>query len=160
MKVKLAAITYDSIVDGPGIRTVIWFQGCHHKCPGCHNPQTHDFNGGYEEDVDNIIEICNTQLLQDGVTISGGDPFYQPEALEYLISNINTNIWVYTGFNYEYLLNKYKNILQYIDVLVDGPYIESLRDLTLLFRGSSNQRLIDIKKSINNNIVLYSEKKA
>lgn len=151
--------TIDSIVDGPGLRTVIWFQGCKHNCKGCHNPQTHSFDDGLIVPIDEVARFCLEQELQSGVTISGGDPFYQPEALDKLTSKLkeaNTNIWVYTGFTYEEILRKYPHILQNIDVLVDGPYIESQRDLSLRFKGSANQHIVDVQKSLqNNSIVLW-----
>lgn len=152
MNIKLAANpTVDSIVDGPGLRTVIWFQGCAHNCKNCHNPQTHDFSQGFYKSADEIVDFYLAQGLQTGITLSGGDPFYQVEGLYELVQklkNNNINIWCYTGFVYEDLLQKYKNILQYIDVLVDGLYIDSLRDLSLKFRGSSNQRLINVQQSL------------
>ena len=162
MYVRLASgPTTDSIVDGPGLRTVIWFQGCEHNCKNCHNPQTHSFSDGELVDVKEIVDFCINQELQSGVTISGGDPFYQPEQLLYLVKALkeyDINIWIYTGFKYEELLDKYKDILKYIDVLVDGLYVDEKRDLSLSFRGSSNQRLIDVQESIKNNDIVTIER--
>lgn len=147
----------DSIVDGEGIRTVIWFQGCSHNCYNCHNPQTHSFQNNILMSADNIVNFYLKQKLQSGITLSGGDPFFQAEELLSLLKKLkehNINIWVYTGFTYEYLLQEYKEHLQYIDVLVDGLYIDKLRDISLVFRGSSNQRLIQASKSIKQNKII------
>lgn len=149
----------DSIVDGEGIRTVIWFQGCNHNCYNCHNPQTHSFQNNILMSADNIVNFYLKQKLQSGITLSGGDPFFQAEELLSLLKKLkehDINIWVYTGFTYEYLLKEYKEYLQYIDILVDGLYIDKLRDISLLFRGSSNQRLIQASKSIKyNKLILW-----
>jgi len=151
----------DSIVDGIGLRTVIWFQGCKHNCYKCHNPQTHSFDLKLEMSVDEIVNFYLKQELQDGVTLSGGDPFYQDsnELLELLqkLKQHNVNIWCYTGFTYEYLLEHFNQHLHYIDVLVDGLYINDLRDLSLYFRGSSNQRIIDVNKSLLFNRIIELE---
>lgn len=147
----------DSIVDGEGIRTVIWFQGCNHNCYNCHNPQTHSFQNNILMSADNIVNFYLKQKLQSGITLSGGDPFFQAEELLSLLKKLkehDINIWVYTGFTYEYLLKEYKEHLQYIDVLVDGLYIDKLRDISLAFRGSSNQRLIQASKSIKQNKII------
>jgi anaerobic ribonucleoside-triphosphate reductase activating protein len=158
MKIRLASeIISDSIVDGNGLRTVVWFQGCAHNCINCHNPSSHDFNGGFEKDIDNlIIEILDIDM-QTGVTLSGGDPFYQPEACLYLIKKLkekNINIWCYTGFLYEDLIKSHKEILENIDVLIDGPFIDKLKSYEALFRGSTNQRVIDVQKSLKSNEVI------
>lgn len=157
-----APITLDSIVDGPGFRSVLWFQGCSHKCAGCINPQTHDINNGINVNIDNIINDILQVKLQSGVTLSGGDPLYQIEACIQIVKKLkehNINIWCYTGFEYEYLITKqiYKDCLQYIDVLVDGPFIEVLQDYNLQFKGSSNQRIIDIQKSLQENKIILWE---
>lgn len=134
-------------VDGPGLRTSIYFAGCDHRCPGCHNPSTWDFNAGRDMTVDEIIDrIVDNDF---NVTFSGGDPLYQLEALTKLahrIKSVGKTIWCYTGFIYEDLLadEKYTELLSLIDVLVDGPYIQALRDPDLPFRGSSNQRLLHL----------------
>ena len=150
----------DSIVDGIGLRTVIWFQGCKHNCPECHNPLTHSFNTVLELDVETIIQFVLKQELQAGVTISGGDPFYQPEALLELLKQLkqhSINIWVYTGFTYEYLLNTYLQHLQHIDILVDGLFLIAEKDLSLRFKGSRNQRVIDVQESLKNNNIVLSQ---
>ena len=144
--IRIASLVDDSIVDGPGIRFTVFMQGCPHKCVGCHNPETHDFNGGYLESIDNIISKIKSNPLCFGVTISGGEPFAQKKELLELvkaIKNINKNIVIYTGYIYEELLKKnddtINEILNSIDYLVDGPFVLSKRDLTLTFRGSQNQ---------------------
>ena len=148
MNIRLAAQpTIDSIVDGLGLRTVFWFQGCLHHCKNCHNPSTWDMNNGFITTTDELVNFYLNQDLQSGVTISGGDPFYQPDVLLDLLKklkNYDVNIWVYTGFKYEDIN---KEFLKYIDVLVDDVYIDELRTLNLPFRGSSNQRVIDVKNS-------------
>lgn len=156
---KLAGIVTDSIVDGPGVRLTVFFQGCPHGCPGCHNPQTHDFNGGMNADTDEILEILRQSKLMTGLTISGGEPFAQRTALMELARGakaLGKDVWVYTGYTWDTL--PFFASLNYIDVLVDGPYIERERSLSLLFRGSRNQRLIDVQKSLmSGNVVLWEE---
>ena len=156
--IRLAAdLQSDSIVDGPGLRAVLWTQGCGHHCKGCQNPQTWDFEGGGLIPIDVVKDAIDELEGQTGFTFSGGDPMYQPEACveiaEY-VRNKGLNIWVYTGFTYEQVLKMaekkpiYKKFLELTDVLVDGKFINGKKDLNLLFRGSSNQRLIDVKKSL------------
>lgn len=169
MKIRLAGpILKDSIVDGPGIRAVIWTQGCKHACPGCHNPETHSFTGGTLYDVEDIKHKIDELIDQDGVTFSGGDPMYQIEAcleLAKYIKTKNLNIWCYTGFTFENILEKakenkdYLDFLEQIDVLVDGPFILSKRSLSTLYRGSTNQRLIDVPKSLKANKTITIEEK-
>lgn len=162
MKIKLAGpISTDSIVDGPGLRTVVWCQGCSWHCPGCHNKETQDPSGGEYKDVQELLsEILNVDM-QSGVTLSGGDPLFQPDACIELAKGLkkyNKNIWCYTGFLYEDILKdeKRRELLQYIDVLVDGPFVENLKTYNNKFRGSSNQRLIDVQKSLLlNEIILF-----
>ena len=138
-------------VDGPGLRTSIYFAGCDHRCPGCHNPSTWDFRAGSEMTVDQLMRrIIDNDF---NVTFSGGDPLYQLQPLTALARAVKAagkTIWCYTGFIYEDLLTdkKYSELLSLIDVLVDGPFIMSLRDPDLPFRGSSNQRLIDLNTGI------------
>ena len=158
MKIRLAAdLQTDSIVDGLGIRTVIWTQGCSHNCPNCHNPGTHDFNGGELVDIEDVIEVIENLNGQDGVTFSGGDPMFQPKQCALLakkIHELGMNVWAYTGFTFEELLEKgSKDILEFlreIDVLIDGKFEPSKKSLDLQFRGSSNQRIIDVPKSLEN----------
>ena len=164
MKIRLAAdLQTDSIVDGVGIRTVIWTQGCSHNCPNCHNPGTHDFNGGDLVELDDVIEEIENLSGQDGITFSGGDPMFQPRqccVLAKKVHELGMNVWTYTGFTYEELINKgSKDILDFlsnIDVLLDGKFDPKLKSLDCPFRGSTNQRLIDVPKSLENHeVVLY-----
>lgn len=169
MKIRLATpvIQEDSIVDGEGIRAVIWTQGCAHKCPGCHNPQTHSFDDGFELDIEEVKEEIDELVGQDGVTFSGGDPFYQVEACLELAKYIKTkklNIWCYTGFTYESLISlsknnpKIKEFIKTIDVLIDGPFLLEQKSLDCTFRGSKNQRIIDTKESLKQKKVCLVEK--
>ncbi|MDQ0360974.1 anaerobic ribonucleoside-triphosphate reductase activating protein [Breznakia pachnodae] len=162
MNLRVASdLTFDSIVDGPGLRAVLWTQGCVHGCKGCHNPETWDVNGGKIVDTNDIIESIKASKLQSGLTISGGDPFLQPEPILEIvkeISKIPLSIWIYTGYTYEQLLKdpKKADILNYVDVLVDGKFEEDKKSYKLLFCGSSNQRLIDVKKTKEaNEIILW-----
>ncbi len=158
MKIRLAAdLETDSIVDGEGLRCVVWFQGCKHNCKGCHNPETHDMRGGFEIDIEELLDKIKSAKNQTGITLSGGDPMYQPhQALEILkfSKGIELNTWVYTGFTFEEVLRKsetnpvYLELLKYTDVLVDGMFIEHLKSMNTPYRGSSNQRIIDVKKSL------------
>ena len=168
--IRLAAdLQTDSIVDGPGLRAVIWTQGCSHHCKGCQNPQTWDFDGGADVPLDMVKEAIDELEYHTGITFSGGDPMYQVEACNELADYIikkGLNIWVYTGFTYEEIIKMskvkkvYKDFLEKIDVLVDGKFILEERDLSLLFRGSRNQRLIDVKKTLKEDkIVLFDEEK-
>ncbi len=162
MVVRLAAdIQPDSILDGSGIRTVIWFQGCLHNCKGCQNPETHDMNGGMVVDIDEIKMKLKNLKYQSGITLSGGDPFFQPEAaleIARFAKSIGLNVWAYTGFTYEALLSDKSrlDLLKYVDVLVDGKFMIDKKSLNCKFRGSTNQRLIDVKKSMEaGGVVLY-----
>ena len=163
MVVRLAAdIQPDSILDGSGIRTVIWFQGCLHNCEGCQNPETHDMNGGMVVDIDEIKMKLKNLKYQSGITLSGGDPFFQPEAaleIAKFAKSIGLNVWAYTGFTFETLFNgdkKRRDLLEYVDVLVDGKFMLDKKSLNCKFRGSTNQRLIDVKKSLESgSVILY-----
>ena len=166
--IRLAAdLQSDSIVDDPGLRTVIWTQGCSHHCKDCQNPQTWDFEGGGLVPIDAVLNAIDELEYQTGITFSGGDPMYQPAACNKIAKycrELGYNIWVYTGFTFEELIRLsktkpiYKEFLSNIDVLVDGPFKVEERDLSLLFRGSRNQRLIDIPKTLEaGKIVLLDE---
>lgn len=168
MKIRLAhELQTDSIVDGEGIRTVIWTQGCPHHCNGCHNPRTFNYKGGFEADTDDIIkEISNVQL-QDGVTFSGGDPMVQAEACAKIAKaakELGLSIWTYTGYTFEELQEKAKEnpgimeFLQYIDVLIDGRFILEEKSMDIYYRGSKNQRIIDVPKTLKRNRVILKEK--
>jgi len=171
MKIRLASdkIQRDSIVDGEGIRSVIWTQGCLHNCPGCHNPETHSFLSGYEIEIEDLLKKIDSLEAQDGITFSGGDPMAQPEACSLIAAYCKErglNIWCYTGYTFEKLLemsndNSYiMNFLKNIDVLVDGRFILSEKSLNLKFKGSKNQRIIDVPKSLKENKVCLVEKYA
>ena len=159
MKLRIASpVICDSIVDGPGLRMVIWTQGCKHNCKGCHNPQTHSLTKGYEVDTKEVIYKMASLKLQQGITLSGGEPFLQPAPLAEIAKqakNMNLDVWSYTGFKFEELIDRrnplyFENLelLKYVDVLVDGKFELDKRDISLLFRGSANQRIIDVKKSL------------
>lgn len=155
MKVNLAGVKKDSVVDGPGIRYVIFAQGCKHNCRGCHNPSTHSFNINNEMDVDDLIEEIKSLKYIDGVTFSGGDPFYQPKEFAYIAKRLkenNIHIISYSGFTFEslYKNKETKELLENIDVLIDGPFIDNKKSLKLAFRGSENQRVVSVKESIKN----------
>lgn len=162
---RISGIVKDSIVDGPGLRLVIFFQGCKHNCKGCHNPDTHDPQGGYEESIIKVLDMIKEDPLIEGITLSGGDPLEQPVSCYNLCRRIkefnpDLSIWLYTGYTYEYIQGSYNEdwdkLLQCIDVLVDGPFVELLKSYDLHFRGSSNQRLIDVKASKDKeHVVLY-----
>lgn len=155
MDIRIAGTVNDSIVDGPGYRYTIFTQGCPHHCPGCHNPETHPFEGGKTVDTQVIIDQFRENPLLDGITLSGGDPFCQPEAGLVLARAARENrltVWAYTGYTWEALVKENDSarmaLLQAIDVLVDGPFILAQRSLELKFCGSRNQRLIDVPKSL------------
>lgn len=151
---QILNIVEDTMVDGPGFRTSIYCAGCRHQCPGCHNPQSWDFSGGYTVSTEEVMRVIEADPYTRGVTFSGGDPMYQPEGFAELARAIRQrtpqkDIWCYTGFTFEHLINPHQlELLEEIDVLVDGPFIQRLRNPDLLFRGSSNQRLIDVQASL------------
>ena len=154
MKLRIAGFVDDSVVDGDGCRFTIFVQGCPHRCPHCHNPETHDFDGGFEVDTNDIWKKINGNPLLSGITLSGGEPFCQPEPLTELARkahNAGLNVWIYSGNTLEQLESKnnaeINALLNESDVLVDGPYIHEERDLTLRFRGSRNQRVIDLNRT-------------
>lgn len=145
-------IVVDTTVDGPGWRTSIYCAGCRHACPGCHNPETWDFEAGRAATIDEIID--ELRPTEGNITFSGGDPMYQAEAFTELARRIreelHRTIWCFTGFRYEQVManEQMSKLLPYLEVLVDGPFIEAKKDDTLMFRGSSNQRLVDVQKSL------------
>ncbi len=154
MKIRLSGpLEHDNIVNGYGLRAVLWTQGCPNHCPGCQNPETWDFNGGVLVDIDEVKAKLREFRGQAGITFCGGEPFVQPEAcLE--ISNwcrkeLGWNVWSFSGFTYEYIMTKMdepaKAFLRSLDALIDGPFILAERDLTLKFRGSRNQRLLHLE---------------
>lgn len=161
--IRVLDIVEDTMVDGPGLRTSIYCAGCRHQCPGCHNPQSWNFDAGRDMSTDEIMEIILADPFAD-VTFSGGDPMYQAEGFAELAAAIKSKakktIWCYTGFCFEQIMNNRHllPLLQLIDVVVDGSYEEKLRDTDLLFRGSSNQRIIDVRRSLaEKKVVEWSE---
>ena len=163
MKLRLFGCVNDSIVDGPGLRYSIFVQGCYHKFLGGHNPESHDVNGGYLKDIEEILKEIDENPLLDGVTLSGGEPMLQVEALIELSKEIkkrNLNIVLYSGYTYEQIINDVnkKRLLELCDMLVDGKFELEKRSLSLLYRGSSNQRLINVQESLKQNrIIEYDE---
>ena len=150
--IRVLRIIEDTMVDGPGFRTAIYCAGCRHQCVGCHNPQSWAFDGGRDMTVEQLMQVIVADPFAN-VTFTGGDPMYQAAAFAELARAIhrdtNKDIWCYTGFTYESLIQpEQRELLSQLDVLVDGPYVQRLRDPDLLFRGSSNQRLIDVQASL------------
>lgn len=154
---KIAGTVQDSIVDGPGFRFTLFTQGCPHKCPGCHNPQTHDFNGGEDVSTEEIIKKLLSNPLTDGITFSGGEPFEQASDCAVIAAAAREhglNVWCYSGYTFEELLEKARvdsgvmELLKLTDVLVDGKFILEEKSYNVPWRGSRNQRLIDVKKSL------------
>lgn len=151
--ISVLSIIEDTMVDGPGFRTAIYCAGCRHQCEGCHNPQSWDFEGGHAMTTEDIMRVIEADPYAN-VTFSGGDPMYQPEGFAELARAIRERtkktIWCYTGFTFEALLTnpRQRALLEQIDVLVDGPFVKSKRDESLIFRGSSNQRLVDVPASL------------
>jgi len=164
-RLRIAGIEPESFVDGPGIRMTIFTQGCNHHCPGCQNPQTHDFNGGHFIDIDEIVSMIDENPLLDGVTFSGGDPMDQAEALiplARIIKERGLNLVIFTGYTYERLMELsagrpgFFELLSFADILIDGPFIMAKKSLEIKFRGSSNQRIIDVQKSlVEGHVVLH-----
>ena len=161
---NISGIISESIVDGPGIRYVIFVQGCPHQCPGCHNPQTHEFSGGTHVRIEDILaEIEKTPFIR-GVTFSGGEPFCQAQGLYELAVDLKKrgkHLMIYTGYTWEELMTLtdpyVKALLSQCDLLVDGRYEEEQRDILLRFRGSSNQRILDVPKSLASGKPVCSE---
>ena len=154
--IRLAGIVRESIVDGPGIRFTVFCQGCPHACEGCHNPETHDFAGGNDISIERLLEEIDKDKLLAGVTFSGGEPFCQAEAFACLgreVKERGLNITVFSGYTLEELQDMavqradVRELLELTDILIDGPFINELRDLTLQFRGSGNQRVIDMNET-------------
>ena len=161
---RIIKIDKNNQVNGDGLRCVIWFAGCGHKCPGCHNPETWPFDCGHEitmQDMDTIYDQLERDEIS-GITLSGGDPIYQQKELVPFLKQVKTNfpnktIWCYTGFLYEEICNS--PVIEYIDVLIDGPYVAALNPgpCKVLWRGSTNQRIIDVQKSLEeDSIILYA----
>lgn len=156
-KIRLSGIAYESLVNGPGIRRVLFSQGCSHNCKECFNPETHPFTGGELLNIDEIIKAIKDNPILTGVTFSGGDPLDQADKFAYIAKNINEcglNIWMYTGYTFEYIIENKDNrkgwndLLKYVDVIVDGEFECDNTNHLLKFRGSANQRIINVKESI------------
>ncbi len=155
-KLTVSGIVDESAVDGPGLRYTVFTQGCPHACPGCHNPQTHPFDGGTQVDTDDLLRDMMANPMLGGVTFSGGEPFCQPEPLAMLAQAVHErtklSVITYSGYTWEELVSNpnpaVRALLEQTDILIDGRYIEQQRDLTLRFRGSKNQRVLDVHKSL------------
>lgn len=154
MELTIAGVVKESIVDGPGIRYTVFTQGCPHHCPGCHNPQTWAFEGGQPTTAQALFEDFQKDPILKGITFSGGEPFCQPEPLTELaklVHGAGKDVTIFTGDTYEQLLEKQDPavdaLLAQCDLLIDGPFVMAQRNLELRFRGSENQRLIDMKKT-------------
>lgn len=154
MEIRIYGIVDESIVDGPGFRMGVFVQGCPHHCPGCHNPGSHAFDAGTVMDTGDIVKRAVENPLLDGITLSGGEPFCQPVPCTEIAKAARAhglNVWSYTGYTFEQLLDgteEQKALLEQLDVLVDGRFILEQRTLELRFRGSSNQRIIDVPQSL------------
>lgn len=151
---NVLAIMRGTTVDGPGFRTSIYLAGCNHRCPGCHNPSSWDPEGGDRMTIDEILSVVEEEGFN--VTLSGGDPLFSPDKTESLVRKLVDNgrkVWIYTGYIWESILNRaeLRKAVELAEVVVDGPFIEKFKDPDLLFRGSSNQRLIDVMKSLSSN---------
>lgn len=160
-RIRLAApLQTDSVVDGPGLRMVVWTQGCPHRCLGCHNPSSHAYDGGEFVEVDALCHQISIYNYHDGITFSGGEPFEQVQACLKLANHaksLGLNVWCYTGYTWEFLINKEDELIQSflkcIDVLVDGKYEQEYRGLNIKYRGSSNQRCIDVQTSLTTGVI-------
>lgn len=157
MKLRVAGMVNDSVVDGPGWRFTVFVQGCPHRCPGCHNPHTHDFSGGEEIETADVLQKAEANPLLDGVTFSGGEPFCQAAPLAELgraLKEKGYDIITYTGFTFEELFARAQNdeatraLLSVTDLLIDGPFLQEQKRYELPFRGSENQRILDCPKSM------------
>ena len=163
LTIRIADVVQDSIVDGRGIRMTIFTQGCPHHCVGCHNAHTHDPHGGREVTVAEIIEQMRSNPLLDGITFSGGEPLEQIEAVKHIAHEahrLRLTVWCYTGWTWEQIMQdpRKRGVLAYIDVVVDGRFVQEERSLELKWRGSKNQRVIDVAESLfKNDVVLLEE---
>ena len=167
MNIRIAGLTNDSIVDGQGIRYTIFTQGCPHHCPGCHNQTALPIDGGKDAAVEEILAKIKQNPLLDGITLSGGEPFLQADPCTVLAMEahaLGLTVWTYTGFTYEVLLAgiadnpEWGSLLNETDVLVDGPFMQNEKSLELAFRGSKNQRLIDMKKTRDSGEIVLWER--
>lgn len=165
MQLKIAGLHKNSVVDGPGLRTVVFVQGCPHNCCGCHNPETHDQDGGSRVEINELAEQILAEKGLSGATFSGGEPFMQSKALSVLAAILKErgiNLVVYSGYTFEQLTEMAKGdpavaeLLAAADLLIDGPYVQEERDLSVLYRGSRNQRIIDVPQSLQSGTVILS----
>ncbi len=163
---RIAGVVRESVVDGNGIRFVIFTQGCPHNCVGCHNPESHDAKGGYDCEIEKIMVEIKKNPLLSGVTFSGGEPLLQIPVLSELAKKVraeNLGLIIYTGYRFEELLKRAESeddlmeLLAHTDVLIDGKFELENKDLTLKFRGSSNQRCIDVQESLRQNSIVLHE---
>ena len=155
---KIAGIINNSLQDGAGVRSVIFTQGCSLRCPGCHNKHTWDFNDGIEMTDEEIIYYLQKNNIAKKVTISGGNPLEQGSRLLSLLEKLKLlgyNVWVYSGFKFDYIKKAYPNHLKYIDVIVDGPFVADLKDEGLQYMGSSNQRIIYLNKGVPYKVISH-----
>lgn len=155
-QLRISGMVDESIVDGPGIRMTIFAQGCKHNCAGCHNPQTHSFEGGELIYIEKILKSIKANILLDGITLSGGEPFEQAAAFALLaaeVKKLGLNVVTYTGYTYEQLIDfqeakeGVRALLDNTDLLIDGPFVLEQKNMLLKFRGSDNQRIIDMNKT-------------
>ena len=164
MMMRMYGLKQNSYVDGPGIRMAIFFQGCLHHCNGCHNHNSWPLFGGVKMDTDELVEKMAKDPLLDGITLSGGEPFLQPNAavtLAEAAKKAGLSVWCYTGYTFEEIMqwrDKRKKLMGLIDVLVDGPFLIEQKSFDTIWRGSKNQRLIDVKKSLEKGEVVLYEK--
>ena len=156
MEIRISGLIEESIVDGKGIRYVVFTQGCPHHCKGCHNPETHDPKGGRIETTENIFQAFSEDPILKGITFSGGEPFMQPVPLTQLakqVHDIGKDVTCYTGYTFEELWEEQDpdriELLRNCDILIDGRFVEEKKNLELLFRGSENQRILDVRKSLS-----------
>lgn len=165
MKLRIFGLANDSIVDGPGLRYAIFVQGCTHHCEGCHNPASHDINGGTEYDTEELIKKIAENPLLDGVTFSGGEPFLQAKPLAEIakkVHELGMNVVTYTGYTMDQLLdgsdaeNGWKELLYETDILIDGPFVLAERSIALTYKGSKNQRIIDVPASLKAHKIIKS----
>lgn len=166
MFIRLAGLIRESIVDGPGIRFVVFSQGCPHACVGCHNPESHSLDGGYETSIEHILDLIKSNPMITGVTFSGGEPFLQAQAFAELakrLHKLSLDIITYTGYTFERLYDSlqdnpsWRDLLLQTDTLIDGPFILKQKSLLLPFRGSNNQRIIDSRKSVEAGFVIEKD---
>lgn len=160
MRLRVAGIVEESFVDGPGIRFTVFVQGCPHRCPGCHNPQTHAYEGGFWVEVGSLLARMEENPLLDGLSLSGGEPFEQAEPLAELAEGVQArgyDVMTWSGYTFEFLLAHrderpgWRRLLDASDVLVDGPFLIAQRSLGLPCRGSRNQRILDLRRSLAEN---------